>query len=380
MIEKLRIIYKQHYKSQKIDLMKIVRQKSSSFKKIPLEETPFDSIELGELEAQGLIAVIDDWLIILPLGFAYLLHDPTSLTMNNEYQLLKELYEEQCKQIVEPLQSDNYSELDCALGIFILLMGSVSNNYAFPFISKGKTYEYYNVIHNFMNYIAFRLFYCKEKHPKQLKNEIELRNILGRNDKSGNLIKRTKLHAVENDRGKGIKLHWFELSDLKEGIVNIFDGLFLDNKDLITMLNLKKIAMDNLLVNNIPVDLKNLLGDRPVRANVLTEIISYVNYIIEDINGKTDLVTLEINDFHLDLTEGYDEVKRFYKFLTDTIWAYPQYGIYFIELHFRVARIKYEYEQNLIENRNFSLLHFNELLGSDIQDLLNECRMTYNGL
>ncbi|MEJ9165006.1 hypothetical protein, partial [Paenibacillus graminis] len=118
----------------------------------------------------------------------------------------------------------------------------------------------------------------------------------------------------------------------------------------------------------------------PERVNVLNEIIVYANHLVEDITSIADTNTLEKKDFILDLAEGYEEVKDFYEFLTEVIFAYPQQGIYFIELHYRMARIKFEYEQNMVENQNFSLLHYNELLGVDIQDLLNECKFIYNNL
>lgn len=378
----LREIFNSTNQKGKIDLGKIIKQKASSYPKFAIND--FEESKLIELKEKKLISFIDDSNgVILPLGYALLEGEFETLSSYNEFELLKVIYNELCNKIFEQFNRDNYTNLDCALGMFILIMGSTSRKDSFPFKKMDKNFAYYPIIEYHINYIYTRLFYNKDKRLIALKDEVMLRNILGRNDKNGNISNKTDLYKVESDRGQGVKRIWFEINKLEMDIKNILDSLLSNKLNLIMILNLKKITMDYLLINTLPYEMKSDLGERILRDKVLEQIISYCNNYIEiNILDTKDNLTNEekklvLENIRFDSVQEYQQIKELYESISDIINRMPEIGLIFVEIHYRLGSFTNYYESlsETEEKLNEDIKHiFSEKVGEDFFDLLLESK------
>lgn len=378
----LREIFNSTKQKGKIDLNKIIKQKASSYPTFAIKD--FEENKLIELKEKKLISFIDDSNgFILPLGYALLEGKFETLSSYNEFELLKVIYNELCNRIFEQFNRDNYTNLDCALGMFILIMGSTSRKDSFPFKKLDKNFAYYPIIEHHINYIYTRLFYNKDKRVMALKDEVMLRNILGRNDKNGNISNKTDLYKVESDRGQGVKRIWFEINNVEKDIKNILDSLLANKLNLVMILNLKKITMDYLLINTLPYEMKSDLGERILRDKVLEQIISYCNNYI-DINildAKANLSDEEkkliLENTRFDSVPEYQQIKDLYDSISDIINRMPEIGLIFVEIHYKLGRFINYYESlsETEEKLNEDIKNiFNENVGEDFFDLLLESK------
>jgi len=397
MIEKLSYIYSSICNEKsKIDLDKIIKQRSSSYLKFKIHDqdpilTKFDIYELTE---NKLIANIDnEEYIILPLGYTLLESGFTDYNENVEYMLLQKIYNIQCKQLVNTLQVDNkLSSLECALGFFILLNGCTSRESGFPFIKYEDSYRFIEIIRSAINELSFRLFYNSSDVIIKLRDHIHLRNLLGRNNKNGTLRKLTGLHNIGTDKGNGITLHWFDIEDEKgkvdcNKINGVLDKMLSKNMDIITLINIKKIALDYSLVNLLPYELKSIMGMQACRGEVLQMIISYVNSSIHklidiDNSNLNEILKEKLNSLDLNPSSDFHQVLNMYNLITDIINTNPEIGVFLIEIHYRLAKVvmykqlpeefRLDIEDEDIIIENFKLYDLIDIIGDDFFDLFSE--------
>lgn len=379
MIKTLYKIYDNLSENTKIDLAKIVKQKASSYLKFNIAD--FDKDDLNELKNNKLITFIDDSQgIILPLGYALLESNYDIFNTYNEYELLKKIYDQLCDRILAQFIRDNYTNQDCALAIYILFMGSASEKEAFPFKRLDKTFQFYSIIHHDINYIYSRLFYSTDKRIEGLKDEVMLRNILGRNDKNGNIIKKINLYNVKLDKGQGTKYIWFDINSIEQDVEKILYALLENKENLILILNLKKLAMDYLLVNAIPYEMKLELGERILRNKILEQVIAYCNKYTDNYTSNVDdSISREeaieiINSIKEIIIINFNNIRKLYDEITNAITKLPQIGLILIEVHYRLGNaINYINKISSDDDLKVDILQiFKEKTGDDFSELLND--------
>jgi hypothetical protein len=372
-LETLEYIYRNSHENYRINLNKIIKQKASSYIRFIKED--YNLNELQELESKGLIASVNESQgIILPLGYG-LLERKCELDAYSEYDLLKEIYNEVCISIIDNFKKNNYTNQDCVLAIYILFMGSCSENEAFPFKMIDKTFQFFSVIQHDINYIFSRLFYYGNKNNNNLKDSIMLRNWLGRNGSNGNIKKITDLYDIKSDQGLGIKYLWFDIKNVKEDVNKILTAILNKKENIILILNLKKAAMDYLLVNTIPYEMKLELGERTLRNQILEEVIEYCNIYIEKysegriIDNEINIENLTYIERSIELT--YENFQGLYKRITEIIENSPKVGLILIECHYRLRNLL-DFMDSFDDKNQIDKQLCDEKLGKDFNELIME--------
>lgn len=364
MYDTLFSIYKfLHGDTPPLELKRIVRQKSSSYQRKSYIQEKFNPEILQLLNDGNYIKLLNGEIMILPLGYAYIYAGLKQINVNNDHYLFVMIYQEMCDQILEPLLMSSLSEIESSIGFMLLLTGSVTNGWRFPFIKSDKTYVSFTFIKEYIEYICFRLFQTNS----QIKNETILRNILGRNNKNGNLIKETHQHRVEIKRSLGTTYHWFEINHISN-VDSIVDALWQGKKDMIGLLNLKKMAQDNLLLDPVPSELKLEYFDKGRKKEILNHIISMINQEIEVVKEIEDTHHFSIYDFNYDFK--YNDLLLYYELLTAQIEAKPRKGFYLIEIHYRLSKLIKHLDN--IEMFDVAIRYEKEQLGEDFDFLLSE--------